>query len=138
MTIPKKTIADLLRVQYLKNPAGKVIFAPGRIPLTYSSLYSFINHIAEQLNALGLGRNDRIGIVLPNGPEMPESNLMNNSPNSIGKAQHLCDLWKNNDRAVKTTCQKPTEDVLLISARSENMQSLTLQRPAGKKSQPRV
>lgn len=38
--------------------------------LTYSQLYRHITQIGAQLNDLGIGRNDRIAIVLPNGPEM--------------------------------------------------------------------
>ena len=46
------------------------ISAPGRGALTFGGLRAQIAQTLEQLNALGIGRNDRVAIVLPNGPEM--------------------------------------------------------------------
>ena len=42
----------------------------GREDLSYADLLTMINLFKQQLNTLGLGRNDRIAIVSPNGPEM--------------------------------------------------------------------
>lgn len=46
------------------------ISAPGRPPLTYRELRSLVQATLASLNGLGVGRNDRVGIVLNNGPEM--------------------------------------------------------------------
>ncbi|TIU77807.1 MAG: AMP-dependent synthetase, partial [Mesorhizobium sp.] len=46
------------------------ISAPDRIALTHGGLRRLISETAAQLHALGLGRGDRVAIVLPNGPEM--------------------------------------------------------------------
>jgi acyl-CoA synthetase (AMP-forming)/AMP-acid ligase II len=46
------------------------ISAPGRLPLTHGALRGQIESTLARLNALGLGRNDRVAIVLDNGPEM--------------------------------------------------------------------
>ena len=46
------------------------IGAPERAPLTYKGLRHLIGNTIGGLNALGIGRNDRVAIVLPNGPEM--------------------------------------------------------------------
>lgn len=46
------------------------ILAPGREPLSYGRLASAIGESQEALRDAGLGANDRIAIVLPNGPEM--------------------------------------------------------------------
>ena len=46
------------------------ISAPARAPLTFAALRGLISHTIAQLNQLGIGRNDRVAIVLPNGPEM--------------------------------------------------------------------
>jgi acyl-CoA synthetase (AMP-forming)/AMP-acid ligase II len=46
------------------------IAAHGAPPLTYAALRSLIDRSVRSLNELGIGRGDRIAIVLPNGPEM--------------------------------------------------------------------
>jgi acyl-CoA synthetase (AMP-forming)/AMP-acid ligase II len=46
------------------------ISAPDRPSLTYGGLRALARRTVGALNALGLGRNDRVAIVLPNGPEM--------------------------------------------------------------------
>ena len=58
--------------QVLEAPApdAVAIAAPGRAPLTYGHLCIHIDHTVKALNSMGLGRGDRIAIVLPNGPEM--------------------------------------------------------------------
>jgi len=44
--------------------------APGAAPLTYRGLRATVARCAADLNAAGIGRGDRVAIVLPNGPEM--------------------------------------------------------------------
>jgi len=44
--------------------------ALGGKPLTYAALRAHVERTVGRLNALGIGRNDRVAIVLPNGPEM--------------------------------------------------------------------
>jgi acyl-CoA synthetase (AMP-forming)/AMP-acid ligase II len=39
-------------------------------PLTYAALRALIDRTRASLNDLGIGRGDRVAIVLPNGPEM--------------------------------------------------------------------
>jgi oxalate---CoA ligase len=46
------------------------ILAPGRSALSYDRLWLQIVYVIESLNGMGLGRNDRVAIVLPDGPEM--------------------------------------------------------------------
>ncbi|MEO8156051.1 MAG: AMP-binding protein, partial [Rhizobacter sp.] len=52
------------------SDVATAIAAPGRPPLNYRELRSLIAATLASLNALGVGRNDRVGIVLNNGPEM--------------------------------------------------------------------
>ncbi len=61
------TLTSLLAAGAGDAPA---IGAPGRKPLSHDGLRAFAAQIVETLNGYGLGRNDRIAIVLPNGPEM--------------------------------------------------------------------
>ncbi len=60
-------LRDLLSQGADSAPA---ISAPARAPLSFAALRSLISSTIEQLNSLGIGRNDRVGIVLVNGPEM--------------------------------------------------------------------
>tara|TARA_R110002111_G_scaffold176492_4_gene242040 strand:- start:1903 stop:3423 length:1521 start_codon:yes stop_codon:yes gene_type:complete len=46
------------------------IGAPSRSPLSFSELRNLASAIIVRLNELGIGRGDRVAIVLPNGPEM--------------------------------------------------------------------
>ncbi len=46
------------------------IEAPDRRPLSFGALRSLIDETVASLNAFGVGRGDRVAIVLPNGPEM--------------------------------------------------------------------
>ena len=51
--------------------ADSVAFsAPGRPDLTYDGLRSHVEGTVAALNRRGIGRGDRVAIVLPNGPEM--------------------------------------------------------------------
>ena len=46
------------------------IAALDRAPLDYRALRALVAATGASLNAAGIGRNDRVAIVLPNGPEM--------------------------------------------------------------------
>jgi oxalate---CoA ligase len=52
------------------RPEAPALLAEGRPPLTYAGLAHLMAETTAKLNGLGLGRNDRVAIVLPNGPEM--------------------------------------------------------------------
>ena len=61
------TAAELLVAGVGDAPA---IGAPGRPDMTFDELRTHVKRTVTALNALGVGRNDRVAIVLPNGPEM--------------------------------------------------------------------
>ena len=50
--------------------AAPAIRTPGRPALSYAGLRDLADATIARLNAIGIGRNDRVAIVLPNGPEM--------------------------------------------------------------------
>jgi acyl-CoA synthetase (AMP-forming)/AMP-acid ligase II len=52
------------------TPAAPAIRAPGRPALSYAGLRDLAAATIARLNSIGIGRNDRVAIVLPNGPEM--------------------------------------------------------------------
>ncbi len=51
-------------------PGAPTIRAPGRPALSYAGLRDLAAATIARLNGIGIGRNDRVAIVLPNGPEM--------------------------------------------------------------------
>lgn len=59
-----------IRVQAEYSPEAPAILAPNREPLTYCRLQQHLESVVVQLNNFGIGRNDPVAIVLPNGPEM--------------------------------------------------------------------
>ena len=61
------TLTTLLATGADEAPA---IGAPGRRAMTYRELRTLIASTRVQLNGLGIGRNERVAIVLDNGPEM--------------------------------------------------------------------
>src|SRR5262249_44803270 len=64
------SIHDMLESQAERAPNAIAIAAPRRPPLTYGRLRTHIGQVVKTLNAMGLGRNDRVALVLPNGPKM--------------------------------------------------------------------
>ncbi len=52
------------------RPEATALSAPGRDPLVHGALKSELAAVAGALNGFGIGRADRVAIVLPNGPEM--------------------------------------------------------------------
>jgi acyl-CoA synthetase (AMP-forming)/AMP-acid ligase II len=61
------TIAKLIAEGRDNAPA---IGAPERTALTHQGLRQLAQRTISDLNRMGIGRNDRVAIVLPNGPEM--------------------------------------------------------------------
>ena len=65
--MPATTLTALIAAGQDSAPA---IAAPGRPVLTYGALRTLAKRTVTALNAMGIGRHDRVAIVLPNGPEM--------------------------------------------------------------------
>jgi acyl-CoA synthetase (AMP-forming)/AMP-acid ligase II len=62
-----QTIAELIA----PHPEGAMaIGAPGREWMTYGGLRSLADDVRQSLRKAGVGAQDRVAIVLPNGPEM--------------------------------------------------------------------
>ena len=51
------------------------ISGPGRASLSYAGLREHVRATVAALNDRGIGRNDRVALVLPNGPEMASAFL---------------------------------------------------------------
>lgn len=61
------TLLDLLARGADEHPA---LVAPDLLPLSYAALRHNVADLAHQLQALGLGRGDRIALAMSNGPAM--------------------------------------------------------------------
>ena len=62
-----KTLHDLIKTG---GDDATSLSAPGGVPLTFEALRALVDRTISDLNKHGLGRSDRVAIVLPNGPEM--------------------------------------------------------------------
>jgi acyl-CoA synthetase (AMP-forming)/AMP-acid ligase II len=63
----RATLLDLLDAGAPDAPA---LLAPDRPALAYAALRANVRALAAQLQALGIGRGDRVAIAMGNGPEM--------------------------------------------------------------------
>src|SRR5215472_16494415 len=59
----------LIADQAAINPEALALLAPDRPPLTYARLYTEVREHARLLRAIGINRQDRVALFLPNGPE---------------------------------------------------------------------
>jgi len=64
------TVLEQLSRQAQATPDAIAIHAHGRKGLTFTALHSHLATTASAFNRLGAGRGDRVGIVLPGGPEI--------------------------------------------------------------------
>src|SRR5688572_18142760 len=65
-----RSVHQLLRMQAGKAADVAAIHALDRAPLTYGRLLEQVERTVKSLRGLGVHRNDRVAVVLPNGPEM--------------------------------------------------------------------
>jgi oxalate---CoA ligase len=63
------SILSVIADRAAHNPDAVALLAPARRALSYARLYVEVQEIADALSAVGIGKNDRIAVVLPNGPE---------------------------------------------------------------------
>ena len=64
------TLAEMIAIHAQHTPDAIAMSAPDAKPLSYAGLHQLVVQTVAKLNALGIGRGDRVGIVLPNCPEM--------------------------------------------------------------------
>jgi acyl-CoA synthetase (AMP-forming)/AMP-acid ligase II len=64
------TLSEMISINAKETPDAIAITAPATKPLSYRSLHLLVEKTVDTLNQLGVGRGDRVGIVLPNCPEM--------------------------------------------------------------------
>jgi oxalate---CoA ligase len=67
---PYRCVPDLLAGWAERAPDAPAILAPGRAPLTYGALGRHADETGRTLRRLGVGDQDRIALIVPNGPEL--------------------------------------------------------------------
>jgi amino acid adenylation domain-containing protein len=65
-----RSITILLKEQSLRRGNAEAILGLGREPLSFAALHGFVRQVVAELNGMGVRRNHRVAVVLPNGPEM--------------------------------------------------------------------
>jgi amino acid adenylation domain-containing protein len=70
------SLHQIIAHQAMDVPRKTAISAPERRPLHYGELRELIETQLAVLNSVGIGRGDRVAIVLPNGPEMATAFLV--------------------------------------------------------------
>ena len=57
-------IYQLIAAQATRDPGAVALLAPGRPPLSYDQLQAHLGETVRTLNAIGIGRGDRVALVL--------------------------------------------------------------------------
>jgi acyl-CoA synthetase (AMP-forming)/AMP-acid ligase II len=66
----QQTLPGLLEALAERSPDAVAIVAPARLPLSYKRLRLQLDEVGEALRRSGISKNDRVALVMPNGPEM--------------------------------------------------------------------
>ncbi len=67
---PKCTIPDILADHSSRYGSKQAIIIEASDPISHAGIWRQTERTLQQLNALGIGRGDRVAIVLPQGPEL--------------------------------------------------------------------
>jgi len=70
VSVPYSSLYDLLQGHAQRFADAPAILAPDRAPLSYRRLYRHIDDVGRTLRAKGIGRDDRLAVLMPNGPEL--------------------------------------------------------------------
>ncbi|MDO8431611.1 MAG: AMP-binding protein [Candidatus Binatus sp.] len=63
-------VSRIIERQAARNPDAIALLAPGRKPISYGRLMRHCEAVASALARAGVGRGERVAVVLGNGPEM--------------------------------------------------------------------
>lgn len=68
--LPFGSVDQVLETWSVTDPNKIALTAPGHSGLSFQELYSHVKAMVVMLNQVGIGRNDRVAVVMPNGLEM--------------------------------------------------------------------
>ena len=122
------TISELLKNGVDGDPA---IGAPGRTPLDYAGLRALADTTVARLNELGVGRNDRVAIVLPNSPEMATAFVTigcgaTTAPLNPAYREEEFDFYLDDLNARALVVERGSESPALAVAKKRNIPVVTL------------
>ena len=72
---PFPSLVHLLDHHATHRPGAPAILAPGRPALTYRALHEHVRGCGRALRAAGIGRHDRVAVVMANGADMAVATL---------------------------------------------------------------
>ena len=121
-------VRELLSVGADSAPA---IGAPERATLDYAGLRALADATVARLNELGVGRNDRVAIVLPNSPEMAAAFVTiacgaTTAPLNPAYRHEEFDFYLNDLNAKALVVERGSESPALAVAAERNIPVLTL------------
>jgi acyl-CoA synthetase (AMP-forming)/AMP-acid ligase II len=68
--VPFSSLYGLLQDHARRFADASAILAPDCAPLSYRRLYRHVDDVGRTLRAKGIGRDDRLAVLMPNGPEL--------------------------------------------------------------------
>ena len=66
----EQTISEQLRSVVQRYGERIALTGPNYAPLSYAGLFEQVAHVVDALNDLGVGRGDRVAVVMADGPKM--------------------------------------------------------------------
>ncbi|MFO1069297.1 MAG: acyl--CoA ligase [Geminicoccaceae bacterium] len=128
-----RTVAALLARPGSTEPA---LLAPDRPTLDHGGLTRLIEATVARLNGLGIGRNDRVAIVLANGPEMAAAFVAiaagaTTAPLNPAYREEELDFYLSDLRARALVVAEGDEGPAVAVARRHGAAVLRLKVPAG-------
>ena len=129
--------AQTIRALVERGDGGSpAIGAPDRGYLDYAGFAEHVDHTVASLNGLGLGRGDRVAIVLPNGPEMASAFVSlavgtTTAPLNPGYRRKEYDFYLEDLGAKALIVESGSESEAVESARNLGISVLELRVPEG-------
>ncbi len=122
------TLRDLLNTG---TDADSAIGAPERAALDYAGLRKLADATVARLNELGIGRNDRVAIVLPNSAEMASAFVTigcgaTTAPLNPAYREDEFDFYLDDLNAKALVVEQGSESPAVAVARKKNIPIVTL------------
>jgi len=125
------TVFQIVAAQARRTPGAVAIAAPERPPLCYGTLSAFLSNVGLQLRGLGVVRQDRVALVLPNGPQaavafLAVSACATAAPLNPGYRTQEFDFYLSDLNARAALVQAGTDSAVLEVARGRGIPIIEL------------